>query len=205
LKDEIGVEFPIVTERLILRSFSLDDLDDLYAIQSRTDVARYLYWSARSREEVREVLEQRVRQTGLSRQDDALVLAVSKPGAAGTKSRVLGEVVLWLRSVEHRQGEIGFVMHPDHQGQGFGTEAASAVLDLAFGELGLHRVFGRTDARNAASAALMRKLDMRQEAHFVQNEIFKGEWGDEIVFAILEGEWLTRSEPKKTERAASVL
>jgi RimJ/RimL family protein N-acetyltransferase len=63
------------------------------------------------------------------------------------------------------------------------------VLKVAFGELGLHRVFGRTDVRNDASAALMRRLGMRQEAHLRESEIFKGEWGDELVFAILEGEW----------------
>jgi RimJ/RimL family protein N-acetyltransferase len=50
-------------------------------------------------------------------------------------------------------------------------------------------VFGRTDPRNEASAALMRRLGMRQEAHLRENEIFKGAWGDELVFAVLEGEW----------------
>ena len=63
---------------------------------------------------------------------------------------------------------------------------------LAFGLLGLHRVFGRTDARNVASAALMRRLGMRQEAHLRENEIFKGAWGDELVFAVLEDEWNAR-------------
>jgi RimJ/RimL family protein N-acetyltransferase len=198
------LEFPIVTQRLILRPFLLDDLDDLYAIQSRPDVTKYLYWSPRTRDEVREVLARKVGQTGLSRQDDALVLAMTNPGKPGTKTGVIGEVILWLRSVEHRQGEVGFVMHPDHQGHGFATEATSAVLDLAFGELGLHRVYGRTDFRNEASAALMRRLGMRQEAHFLQNEMFKGEWGDELVFALLEDEWLTRSEIKKAEQAAPI-
>ena len=41
-----------------------------------------------------------------------------------------------------------------------------AILDLAFGELGLHRVYGRTDARNEGSIGLMRRLGMREEAHF---------------------------------------
>lgn len=176
----------------MLRPFTSDDLDDLYAIQSRADVARYLYWNPRTREEVTEVLEQKKSQTQLATEDDALVLAVALPGTSET--RVIGEVVLWLRSMEHRQGEIGFVMHPDYQGNGFATEAASAVLDLAFGEFRLHRVYGRTDGGNRASGALMRRLGMRQEAHLVQNEIFKGEWSDELVFAMLEDEWPARRE-----------
>jgi RimJ/RimL family protein N-acetyltransferase len=187
----LTITSPIVTERLVLRPFTLDDLDDLYAIHSRLDVARYLYWEARDREEVREVLQRKVAQTRLAKQDDALALAITVSGANGTKNGLVGEISLWWRSVENRQGEIGFVLHPDHQGHGFASEAAAAVLDLAFGDLGLHRLYGRTDARNIASAALMQRLGMRQEAHFIHNEVFKGEWGDELLFAILEDEWQT--------------
>jgi RimJ/RimL family protein N-acetyltransferase len=180
---------PIATERLVLRPFIADDLDDLYAIQSRPDIARYLYWEARDRDEVADVLRGKTLQTVLTAEGDALSLAITVLGIEGTRTGLIGEVTLWWRSVEHRQGEIGFVLHPDQQGKGFAREAATAVLDLAFGKIGLHRVYGRTDARNAASAALMRRLGMRKEAHFVENEVFKGEWGDELVFAVLEREW----------------
>lgn len=187
------ISSPIVTERLVLRPFSMEDLDDLHAIQSRPDVAQYLYWEPRSREEVREVLERKAEQRVLAVEGDALVLAVTIPGVAGTTAGVIGEVVLWWRSAEHCQGEIGFVVHPSHGGRGFATEAATAMLDLAFRELGLHRVYGRADGRNTASVGLMRRLGMRQEAHFRENEMFKGSWGDELVFAILENEWRASS------------
>jgi RimJ/RimL family protein N-acetyltransferase len=184
---------PIHTNRLVLRPFTLDDLDDLHAIQSRPDVARYLYWSPRSRAEVQAVLERKIEQTRLAVENDALCLAITLPGTA-TRAVVIGEISLWWRSVEHRQGEMGFVLHPDYQGRGFAAEAAAAVLELGFNKLKLHRMYGRTDARNAASAALMRRLGMRQEAHFIHNEWFKGEWGDELVFAILEDEWAAHSQ-----------
>jgi RimJ/RimL family protein N-acetyltransferase len=38
----------------------------------------------------------------------------------------------------------------------------------------------------------MERLGMRCEAHFVHNEIFKGFWGDELVYALLEDEWRGR-------------
>ena len=148
---------------------------------------RYLYGDARSRKEVEELLAERVTLTSLREDDDSLVLAVERRD----DGRVIGDVSLWLRSAEHRQGEIGFAFHPDAQGRGYACEAAMAVLRLAFERLGLHRVFGRTDARNVASAALMRRLGMRQEAHLRENEMFKGAWGDELVFAVLEDEWDT--------------
>jgi RimJ/RimL family protein N-acetyltransferase len=179
------LEAAIETERLLLRPFRATDLDDLHAIRSRPDVVRYLYGDARSRGEVELLLAERATRTSLHDDDDSLVLAAERR----EDGRVIGDVVLWLRSAEHRQGEIGFVFHPDAQGRGYAREAATALLSLAFGPLGLHRVFGRTDARNEPSAALMRRLGMQQEAHLRENEIFKGEWGDELVFAVLEREW----------------
>lgn len=188
----LTITSPLTTERLVLRPFSSDDLDDLYTIHSSPEVVRYLYWDVRSRDEVEEVLRHKSRQTILATEGDRLVLAITAPRPDGIRSRVIGEVSLWWRSVEHSQGEIGFVLHPDYHGKGFARESATVVLDLAFRKLGLHRVYGRTDARNTASAALMRRLGMRQEAHFIQNEVFKGEWGDELVFAILQHEWLVQ-------------
>jgi RimJ/RimL family protein N-acetyltransferase len=76
---------------------------------------------------------------------------------------------------------------------GLARETAAALLDLAFGPapdgLGLHRVVGRCDALNAPSVRLMERLGMRREAHFVHSEIFKGHWGDDYVYVILDDEW----------------
>jgi RimJ/RimL family protein N-acetyltransferase len=58
--------------------------------------------------------------------------------------------------------------------------------------LGLHRILGRLDARNAASAKLLERLGMRREAHIVENEFVKGEWTDELLYALLAREWAAR-------------
>ncbi len=63
------------------------------------------------------------------------------------------------------------------------------LLRLGFDGLGMHRIIGRLDARNTGSANLLKRLGMRQEAHFVRNEFLKGEWTDEAVFAMLAEEW----------------
>ena len=81
------------------------------------------------------------------------------------------------------------MLHPDFQGRGLATEGSRHLLELAFGPLGLRRVVARLDARNTASAAVLARLGMRHEAHLVENELFKGEWGDEDQFAILRREW----------------
>ena len=80
-------------------------------------------------------------------------------------------------------------MHPDHQGHGYATEAAEAMLALAFDTYGLHRVTGRLEPRNTASARVLERLGMRKEAHLIENEWVKGEWQSEAVYAILAREW----------------
>jgi RimJ/RimL family protein N-acetyltransferase len=90
--------------------------------------------------------------------------------------------------VEHRSIELGFSFAPAHQRNGYATEAARALVDWAF-SIGFHRVYGRTEARNVASARVLEKLGMRQEGHLVENEWVKGEWQSELVYAILDREW----------------
>jgi RimJ/RimL family protein N-acetyltransferase len=181
-------DYPLRTARLILRPFAVGDLADLYAIQSLPEVARFLYWEPRDLDQARHALDAKVRQRELAEEGDNLALAVVCPG----QGRVIGEINLRWLSRLHQQGEIGFVFHPDQQGRGFAREAAEVVLDLGFDRLGLHRVIGRCDARNEPSARLMRRLGMRLEARFVENELFKGEWGDELVYALLSPEWRAR-------------
>lgn len=177
--------YPITTRRLLLRPFGPDDLDALLAIQSREDVARYLYWEPRTRDQVAEALAGRTAMTALEREGDSIVLAVT----LAATGELLGDVNLQWHSAEHRGGEIGFVFHPDHHGRGYAREAAVEMLRLGFDGLGLHRVIGRLDADNHASARLLERLGMRREARFRQNEFVKGRWADEAVYAMLAEEW----------------
>lgn len=179
------VESPIETGRLILRPFRQSDLEALADIHGRPEVARYLYWNVRTLDETRAVLTSKIAQAVLQEEGRRLTLAVDLSAV----DRLVGEVTLAWTSREHRQGEIGFILHPDFQGRGIATEAARAMLRLGFERLDLHRIAGRCDGRNLASARVMERLGMRQEAHFIGSEIFKGEWGDELVYAILQDEW----------------
>jgi RimJ/RimL family protein N-acetyltransferase len=181
--------YPLLTKRISLRPFRDDDLDALYAIQSRSDVVRYLYWEPRSRDETREMLERRKLQTAIEGDGAGLHLAAD----LRTSGALIGHFSLFFASKEHRQGEIGFVLHPDHHGHGYAAEGALLMLRLGFEELGLHRIVGRCDARNTASARLMERLGMRREAHLIENEFVKGEWTDELVFAMLDREWQARA------------
>jgi RimJ/RimL family protein N-acetyltransferase len=184
---------PIETERLLLRPFREADLDALHAMFSRDDVVRYLYEAPRSRDETRALLERRMQSVAIGGDGDTASFAIELTGRAPT---VVGDCMLHLISESHGQGEIGFVVHPDHHGRGYATEAGRAMLRVAFERLRLHRVVGRLEARNAASARVLDKLGMRREAHFVENEWVKDEWQSEFVYAVLDREWRASTDPR---------
>jgi RimJ/RimL family protein N-acetyltransferase len=187
----IEPSFPLETQRLLLRVFEPDDLAALVAIYSREDVARYLYEDPRDERAIAELLERKIAGRRVVAEGDWLSAAVVLRGSG----ELVGDLALRWSSAEHRQGELGFVVHPDHQGNGFATEAGAVFLRIAFEEMGLHRVIGRAEGRNTASVRVLEKLGMRREAHLVENEFVKGEWQSELVYAILDREWRTRSSP----------
>ena len=181
--------FPILTERLILRPFCDDDLEAMVAIYGREDVSRYLNWGPRSRDDIREWLGRIKRFTDVTPRGEALRLAALLKGT----DSLIGDFSVWRTSREHLQGEMGFVLHPDHQGQGYGLEAATVLLRMGFESLGFHRIVGECDPRNAASAALMERLGMRREGHLLENMLIKGEWVGTLVYAMLASEWAARA------------
>ncbi|KUL28837.1 GNAT family N-acetyltransferase [Actinoplanes awajinensis] len=171
----------IRTERLLLRPFTATDVDDVWSYQREPAVARFMRWEPRDRAEVVAVVDQMAGEITLAAEGDCLSLAVVE--ASG--GRVIGHVELVWVSRADSTGEIGFILDPRYQGRGLAAEAAREMLRLGFEHFGLRRIIGRCAGGNTASAALLRRLGLRQEAHFVQSRLRKGVWEDELVFAVL--------------------
>src|SRR6202040_3772712 len=68
-----------------------------------------------------------------------------------------------VRSAEHRQGDLGYAVHPDHWGKGFATEALRRILEFGFENLSLERIWATADVRNVASWRVMEKAGMERE------------------------------------------
>jgi RimJ/RimL family protein N-acetyltransferase len=180
---------PFHTERLILRLMTEADVDDIYSYQSREDVCRYLLFDPRTREEVAEKVAKHALATTLETDGDYLQLALELPATTDAPPRVIGDSYFTISNLENSRGEIGWTLHPDFAGHGYAAEAARAVLDIAFRTIRLHRVYAELDPRNDASIALCKRLGMREEAFFVKDLWFKGDWADTGMYAILRDEW----------------
>ena len=91
---------------------------------------------------------------------------------------------------ERTEGLLGYLVDPAYAGRGIATAVARALLDTAFGELGLRRVTAGCFADNVASWRVMEKLGMRREQHGVADS-FHAElgWVDGFTYGILAEEW----------------
>ena len=176
-------DWPIETARLVLRPYEERDFDALHALYADEDVARWLYYEPTTPEESRAKLARKIAAHTLTEETGLAAAVELRDGG------YVGDAVLfYMAAPEHRSIELGFSFLPAHQGNGYATEAARALVDWAFG-VGFHRVYGRLEARNTASARVLEKLGMRREALLVENEWVKGEWQSELVYAILDREW----------------
>jgi RimJ/RimL family protein N-acetyltransferase len=178
-------QYPVSTDRLLLRPLGAGDTGALLAYRSRPDVCRYVPFEPMTERDIAGRLAGPWAATELTAEGQSLTLGVE----VKESGELIGDVILFWHSRLHAGGELGYVFAPGAGGQGYATEAARAVLRLGFEELGLHRITARIDERNEPSARLARRLGMRQEARLVHNELFKGEWSTELDFAMLAGEW----------------
>jgi RimJ/RimL family protein N-acetyltransferase len=190
----VSPDWPLETARLTLRPFVENDFREFAAMQADPELARWLYNEPRVDSAARTHFERKLALGALYAEGDWMSCAVVERESGA----LVGDLSLNWASEEHRTGEIGFVFARAHQGKGYATEAAGALLDWAFGAA-FHRVIGRTEARNAASARVLEKLGLRREAHFVENEWVKGEWQSELVYAVLDREWHASVEEAVSE------
>ena len=174
----------ILTRRLKLSRLVLSDARTMYEYRSDPEVCRYQSFEPKSLAEVEAFI-------------DALgAIAFDTAGSwfqfaiRHLETGVLvGDLGVRFTAEDPRQVELGFTVAPKHQGQGFGTESVSGVLNHLFVDLQKHRVFASVDPRNKPSVLLLERVGMRMEAHFRESLWFKNEWADDMVFGILRSEW----------------
>jgi RimJ/RimL family protein N-acetyltransferase len=182
------------TARLRARPMHEGDLGAFVAYRADPEVARFQSWSDYTLDDGRALLaSMEGRRLGTPGRWFQLALEEQAHGC------LVGDLASKVSGSEPREMEVGFTLAPAHQGKGYGAEALRGLLDVAFGTLGLHRVIAVTDALNAPAAALLARVGMRREAHFQENVFFKGGWGSEFLFAMLEHEW-SRLPPVLTPR-----
>lgn len=178
-------DIAIETARLRLDRLAPGDASALFGYRGDEAVARFQGWRPASQEEAQAFIEQQAAVPFGS--EDAWCQLAVRERASG---ELIGDLGVHFPASTSDAIEFGISLQPGRQGRGYAREAMAAMLARAFGEWGYRRSVGSVDPRNVASIALLRSLGFRQEAHHVESYFFRGEWVDDVIFAMLAREWL---------------
>ena len=174
------------TPRLRLRAPVEADVPALFAIFSDPETMRY--WTTPAMRDVAEAeallrdIQQFVEggslfQWGIARRED---------------DQVVGTCTLLRIDREHRRGELGYILRRDLWGRGLAHEALTAIVDHAFGALGLHRLEADIDPRNTASIRSVERLGFTLEGHLRERYFVGGEVQDSLIYGLLAPAWRSR-------------
>ena len=173
---------PLETERLLLRDFRKGDVDAVQVYATDPEVYRYMTWGPNTLEVTHDVIDRNIaRQANWPRSQLDLAVELKATGA------MIG--VISLHDADTDNSAFGYCYNRDYWGQGYGTEAAQAMAEIAFTRLGHHRIWATCDARNHGSYAIMEKLGMRREGVLQKDTKAHDGWRDSYLYAILADEW----------------
>ena len=149
------------TARVVLRRFTLDDLDALADIMARPELMRYSYRGPQSRDETAHMLRRFLERYELD--GTGPYATIYKPD-----DRLAGFCGLPVHEIEGtREVEVGYGLHPDYWGLGLATEAAAAIRDYAFERLGLPRLVSIIKKDNLPSIGVATRIGMTYERDVV--------------------------------------
>lgn len=178
----------LVTPRLRLRPFRMDDVDAMHECYGDDGAMRFWNRPAhRRRSETERVVRRSMAFTPAKR----IVWAV----AEAESDRCLGMVNYHNADRRHRSAEIGYMIHPAQHRRGIATEAVGAVLAHCFGVAGFHRLQAVIDPENLASRTLVERLGFRLEGVLRETLFLGGEWRDDCIYGLLGREWAGGTGP----------
>ncbi|QKW32718.1 GNAT family N-acetyltransferase [Actinomadura sp. NAK00032] len=182
------LDWPISTDRLLLRRATPDDLDATWVFRQLPEVHEWVGAATTTYDDYRERF---LREDRLA---DLLIVEAD--------GRVIGDLMLMVQDAWAQeevadqakgvQAELGWTLDPAYGGKGYATEAVRALIDISFGRLGLRRLHADCFYDNEPSWRLMERVGMRREQHTVRDSLHRTKgWLDGLTYALLAEEWPT--------------
>lgn len=174
----------IDTERLQIRNLKNGDLADFHFYRSNPEVTKYQGFDIYTIEQAKEFIK------GQLNKEFGKAGEWVQYGIENKKTRkLIGDCAIKQDQYDIRIAEIGITISHTEQKKGYAKETLIAILNFLFDIDDFHRVSEIVDAENIASIQLLKSVGFKQEGHFIENIFFKGKWGSEYQFALLEKEW----------------
>ena len=181
------------TDRLRLRPFTSDDETAVFALASDPEVARFVRFEPhRDIAETRAFLELVER---YYRRGNPFAWAIVRR----EDDRLIGSCGFVDQAPERESAEIGYWLGKPYWGKGYAVEAARALVDFGFEQMGLGRVEAKCFLENRAGQRVIEKLGMKFEGTD-RSEMIKGGYPELQVYAIAQQGWRGNRSPNSTGR-----
>ena len=174
----------LASDRLVLRRFRASDAASLTAYRNDPEVARFQGWDVPYGEDEAHTLIASLAGLSPGTPGRWFQIAMALPAT----DELVGDFGVYT-SGDGRQAKVGFTLSRAHQGRGLAFEGLTLLQPYLFRELGLHRLYADTDARNVRSRRLLARAGFREEGLLVDAVWAKGEWCSGVIFARLAREW----------------
>jgi ribosomal-protein-alanine N-acetyltransferase len=171
------------TERLDLREFVAADFDAVHAYASDPLVTRFTSWGPNTLEETHEFFARTFKDNQETPRRNFIFGIVDR--ASG---ELFGSCGIGSCDATGRHFTFGYCLHRNWWGRGFGSEAATALVEFGFEQLEAHRLWAHVFVGNAASARILEGLSFRQEGIALKSTYVRNAWHDLITYARLSSE-----------------
>jgi [ribosomal protein S5]-alanine N-acetyltransferase len=173
--------FPILeSKNLILRQITNDDVAEVFALRSNPETMKYIPRPLLQNHDEAlahiKVIQDRIEN------NEGIDWAITQKG----NPKLLGIIGHYRIKWEHFRSEIGYMLLPEHHGQGIVPEAIQLIVDFGFNQMNLHSIEALIDPENQASAKVLERNGFVKEAHFKENEFYNGQFIDTIIYSLLQ-------------------
>jgi len=175
---------PLTTRRLVIRDYALTDAPAVLAYAQDNAYWQFQRADAPTSAQIEGLMHYVVNEQAIAPRLMYFLAATRKD-----TGEIIGESVLKIVNPAERQGEIGFGVAPKYWRQGYASEIAGAVLDVAFQHFKLHRVAGQCSPDNTGSIRVMQKLGMAREGLLRDIHFARGKWWSTLIYGILDQEY----------------
>lgn len=173
----------IETERLIIKPYSMEDIEDLYRIYSDEKVMAYIPEGVMSYQWIKDLITWMVEYCYEKNTPENIIkFGVSIEYKESRK--VIGWCGLGSLDCNPEDVEIFYGLASEYWGQGLGTEAVNAMLNYGFNTIGLKRIIAVVSPHNIASKKVIEKTGMKFEKLLKVNDINYSGYDGELYYAL---------------------
>lgn len=176
MEEQVVLFHSLEGEKIYFKELRVEDAQEIHNYASDQEVSRFIGWNLMSTlEKTSEFIEI------MLKRESAGTHLYSSIVEKLTQS-IIGTAIIFNFDQEANQAEIGYVLHKDHWGKGYGTEIVALMSDFAFKSLNLHKLHAIVVHANIGSARILEKNGYESEGRLKDHYFIEDKYYDALLF-----------------------